>query len=71
MDIANFGTDVLQLYQFKKRVYTMATQFVSAFLIIGLLVFLGIAMTVGVINSKARQVKTAVPSDRSSSNASE
>jgi hypothetical protein len=38
----------------------MATQFISAFIVIGLLVFFGILMTVGVINSKTRQVK--VPS---------
>lgn len=35
----------------------MATQFISAFILIGLFVFIGVLMTVGVINSKARQVK--------------
>lgn len=41
----------------------MATQFISAFIVISLLVFFGIVITVGVINSKARQVKLSGPTN--------
>ncbi|MDQ9171866.1 hypothetical protein Q8A64_15740 [Oxalobacteraceae bacterium R-40] len=37
----------------------MATQFISAFIVIGLIVFLGVAMTAGVMNAKAKQGKEA------------
>jgi hypothetical protein len=35
----------------------MATQFISAFIVIGLIVFLGVVAAVGVMNSKANQAK--------------
>jgi hypothetical protein len=43
----------------KKGIHAMATQFISAFIVIGLIVFLGAAMTVGVMNAKVKQSKAA------------
>ena len=39
----------------------MATQFISAFIVIGLVVFLGVVTAIGVINSKARQAALVHP----------
>lgn len=45
----------------------MATQFISAFIVIGLLVFLGVVMTVGVVNSKSKQVRASNSSTQAES----
>jgi hypothetical protein len=37
----------------------MATQFIAAFILIGLIVFLGVVMTVGVVNAKAERAKAS------------
>jgi hypothetical protein len=45
----------------------MATQFVAAFILVSLIVFLGVVMTVGVVRSRARREKTSGQAIESSS----
>ncbi len=43
----------------------MATQFISAFIVIGLIVFLGVVTAIGIMNSKAEQARlSSRPLDR-------
>ncbi|MGV3740763.1 MAG: hypothetical protein ACO1NO_00450 [Burkholderiaceae bacterium] len=42
----------------------MATQFISAFIVIGLLVFLGVVAAIGVTNAKTKQAALCEPQER-------
>jgi nitrogen fixation protein FixH len=46
----------------------MATQFVAAFILISLVVFLGVVMTVGLVSSKAKRRKASGQLTESSDN---